>query len=72
MTDLDARLLAAHDSGDMATLVDLYRTAAQCADSEDARAFYLTHAHVFALELGHADTGALRAALIKMGREAPL
>ncbi|MEP4248977.1 hypothetical protein [Tateyamaria sp.] len=72
MIDLDARLVAAHDSGDMVTLVDLYRTAAQRADTEDARAFYLTHAHVFALELGHADTDALRAALIKMGREAPL
>lgn len=72
MSDLGARLLAAHDSGDLVALVHLYRAAAKGAATQDARGFYLTHAHVFALELGHPDTAALRAELIAMGREAPL
>lgn len=72
MTDLDARLLAAHENNDLRALVDLYRAAADQAKTETARAFYLTHAHVFALELGHPDTEILRAALIAMGRETPL
>jgi len=72
MTDLDARLLAAHDSGDIRALVALYREAAEAANTETARAFYLTHAHVFALEINHPDTAALRAGLIAMGRETAL
>jgi len=72
MSDLDARLIAAHDAGDTDALVALYRAAADQATDPDARAFYLTHAHVFALELGHPDAPALRAALIAIGREAPV
>ncbi|WP_299731182.1 hypothetical protein [uncultured Tateyamaria sp.] len=72
MSDLDTRLLAAHASGDLHALVTLYQTAADGAETEDARGFYLTHAHVFALEIGHPDTACLRAALIAMGRETPL
>lgn len=72
MTDLDARLLAAHAAHDLPALVRLYREAAEGAASDQARGFYLTHAHVFALELGHPDVPALRAALIAMGREIPL
>lgn len=71
MTDLDDRLLDAHASGDLATLVTLYHTAAQQADTDGARAFYLTHAHVFALEAGHPLTASLRAELVDMGRETP-
>lgn len=72
MTDLDARLLAAHAKNDRSALVALYQTAADGAKTEDARAFYLTHAHVFALEINHPDIAGLRAALIAMGRETPL
>jgi hypothetical protein len=72
MNDLDAALLDAHARGDVAALVTLYRTAADAALTQDARGFYLTHAHVFALELGHTGTAALRAELIAMGREIPL
>ena len=72
MSDLDARLVAAHAANDTDALVTLYREAADKADTDTARGFYLTHAHVFALELGHPDTARLRAALIAMGREAPL
>ncbi|MEM6371333.1 MAG: hypothetical protein AAF727_00915 [Pseudomonadota bacterium] len=72
MTDLDARLLAAHEAGETWALVTLYREAADTAPDDVSRAFYLTHAHVFALETGHPDAPTLRAALIAMGRETPL
>lgn len=72
MSDLDGRLLAAHAAGDTQTLVTLYTQAAEVARDCDARAFYLTHAHVYALELGHPDQDVLRAKLIAMGREVPL
>ncbi len=69
MNDLDAQLLAAHEVGDVAALVGLYEQAARNAQDEDARGFYLTHAYVFALEAGDVKADALRAELIKMGRE---
>ncbi len=72
MTGLDARLLEAHDKGDSAALVALYKEAADQANTDTARGFYLTHAHVFALELGHPETLSLRQALIDMDRESPL
>lgn len=72
MNGLDARLLAAHAAHDLPALVALYRDAANGAKTDAARGFYLTHAHVFALELGHPDTADLRALLIEMGRETPL
>ncbi|MEO0400948.1 MAG: hypothetical protein AAF214_01080 [Pseudomonadota bacterium] len=72
MTPLDARLLAAHTAQDTRALVDLYQEAAAIAPTEEARGFYLTHAHVFALEMGHPDVSPLRAALIELGRETPV
>lgn len=72
MSDLEAALLAAHAREDHPALVDLYRRAAEGAETEESRAFYLTHAHVFALETAHPDTADLRAELIGMGREEPL
>ncbi|MEO9575835.1 MAG: hypothetical protein ABJ263_02820 [Tateyamaria sp.] len=72
MSDLDAQLLAAHEAHDVPALVALYRQAAAAADSDDARGFYLTHAHVFALEINHPDATSLRDALIEMGRETEL
>ena len=71
MSDLDAQLLAAHEAQDVPALVALYQEAAATADNEDARGFYLTHAHVFALEINHPDATRLREALIGMGRESP-
>lgn len=70
--DLDARLLAAHAAGDRAALVGLYREAASQETDEPARAFFLTQAHVFALETGAPCAETLRASLIAMGRETPL
>jgi hypothetical protein len=69
---LDAALQAAHTAGDAAALVDLYTQAAQSTQDENRAAFYLTHAHVFALEIDHPEVGNLRAALVKAGREVPL
>ena len=72
MKDLDAHLLAAHAAGDAQALMTLYATAADaCADPQQA-AFYLTHAHVFAMEIGHLDAMALRDRLVEQGREEPL
>jgi hypothetical protein len=68
MSDLDARLLAAHARDDRATLVTLYTQAADAASDLDAACFYLTHAYVFALELGHPDAPTLNARLKEHAR----
>ncbi len=67
--DLDARILAAHAKGDRAALVRLYTQAADAAHDEDAAAFFLTYAYIFALEAGAAETAELHARLLAMGRE---
>ena len=72
MSTLDDRLLAAHAAEDTVALIDLYTEAADQAVDETARGFYLTHAYVFALELGSKKAPALRERLIVMGRETPL
>lgn len=51
---LDERLLKAHEKDDRSALVALYTEAADQAADVDAQCFYLTHAYVFALELGDA------------------
>ena len=69
MTDtLDARLLAAHARGDRGALVRLYTEAADRAPTDDARAFYLTHAYVFALERGDPAASELKTRLRAMNR----
>jgi hypothetical protein len=72
MTTLESRLLAAHAAGDGRALVGIYQQAAAQTNDPNAAAFFLTHAHVFALETGHPDASALRAKLIAAGRETPL
>ena len=69
MNDANAKLLAAHASGDTAQLVALYRDTARAADTEDEVGFYLTFAYIFALESGHPDVETIRSELIAMGRE---
>jgi len=69
MSDLDARLLAAHATDDRAMLIKLYAEAADTATDETATGFYLTHAYIFALEAGDPRAPALRARLVAMGRE---
>ncbi len=67
---LDQRLLTAHARRDRAALVDLYREAADHAASDTAKGFYLTHAYVYALEIGHPEAEPLHDRLKQMGREA--
>ena len=68
MTDLNAALLAAHEVNDKAALVELYTRAADAADDTDASCFFLTHAYVFALELGHPQAPQLHDRLAQHGR----
>ena len=67
MNALDQRLLAAHAGGDPKTLARLYREAGE-ATQDTARAFYLTHAMVYALEAGLPDAICIEADLRAMGR----
>ena len=69
MNALDARLLDAHDRRDQHALVGLYTEAADSANDLDAACFFLTHAYVFALELGDPRAAVLRARLVAQGRE---
>lgn len=66
---LDAWLLAAHAADDPQALVALYSEAAEHAADDDARGFYLTHAYVYALEIGDPHAASLKAQLIALGRE---
>jgi hypothetical protein len=69
MITLGAQLLAAHDKNDAAALVSLYTQAADQSDDVDATCFYLTHAYVYALELGSYKAVNLRDRLVTHGRE---
>lgn len=66
---LNTRLLAAHAAGDKPALVGLYTLAADAAPSLDAACFYLTHAYIFALDLGDSRAAGLKARLVQHGRE---
>lgn len=69
--DLERRLLAAHDLGDLRALSGLYAEAAERAEAggqRDRAAFFLTHAWIFALEAGLASADALRDRLRGWGR----
>lgn len=52
MMSLQDRLLDAHARDDFHQLVGLYTEAADSTGDLDAACFYLTHAYIFALELG--------------------
>ncbi len=69
--DLDERLLAAHASADVQKLVALYTEAADRCEIDgdvDAACFYLTHAFVFALQVGAEDAIVLQQRLYHHGR----
>ena len=66
---LNARLLAAHAAKDKTALVTLYTHAADIAGDTDAACFFLTHAYIFALDLGDPRAAALHARLVEHGRE---
>ncbi|MGB5560011.1 MAG: hypothetical protein WBN04_18610 [Paracoccaceae bacterium] len=65
-------MLAAHSSGDLVALIGLYMQAAKMreeAQDIDAACFFLTHAYVFALDVGAAEARDLHARLKARGRE---
>ena len=66
---LDALILKAHAGDDRTALVALYTQAADLADDVDTECFFLTHAHIFALEFDHPSLAGLRARLVAFGRE---
>ncbi len=66
--DLHAAILAAHGADNKRALVDLYSQAANQADTLDAACFFLTQAHVFALETNHPATPQIHAQLKSHGR----
>ncbi|NBD28481.1 MAG: hypothetical protein GVY31_00400 [Alphaproteobacteria bacterium] len=68
MGDLARRLLDAHAGDDRAALVALYEEAANASKDMDAACFYLTHAWVFALDVGHSAADALHDRLHRLGR----
>ncbi|MFA3916346.1 hypothetical protein [Ruegeria hyattellae] len=70
-SELDQQLLQAHAEGDKAALVRLYTRAADRSETGgdlDAACFYLTHAFVFALEIGAPEARELNARLVEKGR----
>lgn len=70
MTDLDTRMIHAHEIGDRAALIGLYAEAADRMNDLDAECFFLTQSYVFALEAGAAEAARLHARLKAQGREA--
>jgi len=70
-TELDQALLQAHARVDKQALVSLYRQAGDAAEREgdiNAACFFLTHAFVFALEIGSPDAECLNRRLVEKGR----
>lgn len=68
MTSLQDRLLAAHARDDRTALVGLYTEAAETAGNLDASCFFLTHAYIYALEIGDPAAKALYLRLKVHGR----
>ncbi len=69
MTDLNTRLIAAHDAGDKSKLIALYTEAANSSNDLNTKCFHLTHAYIFALDTGSPQTATLHARLVSHGRE---
>ena len=71
LAEIEAALLAAHAAEDLEKLVALYVRAAdlhEAAQDADAAGFYLTHAFVYALELGLPEAKHLNRRLAEQGR----
>ncbi|MEM9344271.1 MAG: hypothetical protein AAGA87_14610 [Pseudomonadota bacterium] len=66
----EAALIAAHAARDAPTLVQIYRAHAESLGDEDAAAFYMTQAYVWALEGGMPEARELHDWLKARGREA--
>ena len=69
MKTLHDALLLAHRSDDKPALVELYAQAADATNQRIERQFFLTHAYVFALEIGSPRAEVLRRILVDLGSE---
>ncbi|WP_147124712.1 hypothetical protein [Shimia ponticola] len=70
LSEIESKLLQAHDAGDDARLSLLYEQAAHAvADDPDRAAFYLTQAYVFALGSGSSRARELNARLVRLNRD---
>lgn len=68
---LHQQLLEAHAGQDLNSLMALYARAGKSMETRgdiDAACFYLTHAYVYALELGAPELPSLQARLLAYGR----
>ncbi|MCH9824149.1 MULTISPECIES: hypothetical protein [Lentibacter] len=68
MSELQTRLLSAHEKDDRKGLIALYTEAADQSNDMIERSFFLTHAFVFALEAGDMRAPLLHDRLREMGR----
>lgn len=68
MSDLNQKILNAHDADARKDLVDLYKQAANQADTTDAECFFLTQAYIFGLETRHKAVPDLHNRLASYGR----
>lgn len=75
LEEIERRLLLAHEANDSRQLVQLYTEAANYLETVkniDATCFYLTHAFVYALELGLSEAAGLNKRLVAYGRAHPI
>ena len=73
LATLELAMLDAHEREDADALVSLYSKAGELkelAGNIDAACFYYTHAYVFALETGNAQSVTLLQKLVVHGRDA--
>ncbi|WP_273498934.1 hypothetical protein [Lentibacter algarum] len=68
MSELQTRLLSAHEKDDRKGLIAFYTEAADQSNDMIERSFFLTHAFVFALEAGDMRAPLLHDRLREMGR----
>ena len=68
-TQLNQKIIAAHKIRDDWLLVELYTQAADSSTDCDRECFFLTFAHIFALEQNHPSQSNLRERLESNGRE---
>ena len=70
--EIEKKMLKAHEEYNQKELVRLYTKAGemkQKENDENAEAFFLTHAYVFALESGSENAKEICKRLVKLGRE---
>ena len=69
MRGLHEKILNAHKIKDQAMLVSLYTVAADLEEDTNSKCYYLTYAHIYALEMGLPVAKMLSKRLRYYGRE---